>query len=254
MATPARKTSRADREEARNGPKRYRLELTRLQMILGTAGLIMGFTWMFVFGVLIGRGIPLTDHQESSLKNDFLRFLALDRKPPAPPENVAETWEKPEKMVASLTYFQDLTQRGGKNSLMQGQGTQEEQQESSGPPNILTKREKKTSETPTPRRGVRESQGEDRVSAPNGPSMEKPAEYYTLLVGSLKEIENAQNLMKSLREKGYEVRIETLDLRDSGRWNRVLVGTFKSREAALNFAVDFNRKESMQGLVIRESS
>ncbi len=253
MATPARKNSRAAVEEARQEPKHYRLQVTRLQILLATAGLLMGFTWMFVFGVLVGRGLPLTDHKESSLRNDVLRFLTLDREQAPPPENAAETWETPEKMLASLTYFQDLTQTGEKNSLMQPVNSQDKKQDSSGQQSILTKREKKAKETAAPERSVSPTQSGNRVSSQSDPSIKGTAEYYTLLVGSLKEISNAQNLMRQLREKGYETRIETLELRDSGRWNRVLVGTFKSREAALKFAADFNRNENMQGLVIRES-
>jgi cell division septation protein DedD len=79
------------------------------------------------------------------------------------------------------------------------------------------------------------------------------SEHFTVLVSSLKDADNAQKLVEQLRAKGYSSRIENLNLGGSGRWNRVLIGTFKNREEALRFASEFNRKERMEGLVIRES-
>ena len=78
------------------------------------------------------------------------------------------------------------------------------------------------------------------------------AERYTLLAASLKDQENAKRYVDQLRAKGYPSRLETIEMAGSGRWNRVLVGAFESRDEALRFAAEFNRKEGLQGLVIRD--
>jgi len=35
-------------------------------------------TWMFIFGILVGRGIPLIDLKDTSYKADLVRFLGWD--------------------------------------------------------------------------------------------------------------------------------------------------------------------------------
>ena len=72
-----------------------------------------------------------------------------------------------------------------------------------------------------------------------------------MLAASLKDSSNAERLVNKLQAKGYTPTMETIDMPESGRWTRVLVGSFDSREEALKFAAQFNRKENVQGLVIR---
>ena len=69
----------------------------------------------------------------------------------------------------------------------------------------------------------------------------------------MKEPDNAQRLLDQLRGKGYAPRVETVNLGGSGQWNRVLVGYFATREEAMRFAAEFNRKEKMEALVVRET-
>ncbi len=259
MASTSGKASRTESEENRKEPRRYHFTLSGGQLALYGLGLVLGMAWMFVFGILIGRGLPLMNPQERGLKADIIHFLGLDIQETPPPENVAETWVSPEKMLESLTYFQDLTQTGAGNSMMRPPAKDSAQkEESSDARNLLTKREiKATAEDSQHTAHVQEPSTRavlDTLELRGVPSQNQPGEYYTLLVGSLKDAENAQKLVEQLKSKGYETRMQMLDLSDSGRWNRVLVGTFESREAAMNFAVDFNRKEHMQGLVIRESN
>jgi cell division septation protein DedD len=86
-----------------------------------------------------------------------------------------------------------------------------------------------------------------------GASIPAPAgnEQHTLLVASLRNQDNAQKLTQQLRSKGYDPQLETLDKPDDGRWYRVLVGSFKSRDEAQRFAAEFNKRENLQGIAIR---
>lgn len=213
---------------------------------------------MFVFGVLIGRGLPLVDPQDRGIKAGFMHFLGLGVEEQPVPDNVAETWESPEKMQASLTYFQDLTQTGGENSILNPLTQDQPKAQGIAPSeNVLTRRERKPRED----NSVRDSEPAELTLRPTRSpldshgdhSVEKTGNYYTLLVASLKDAENAEKLVERLKGKGYDARVHALELKDSGRWNRVLVGIFENRDSALDFAVEFNRREQMQGLVIRES-
>ncbi len=229
-------------------PKRYRFELSRLQFSLCCFGFLAALSWMFVFGLLVGRGVPLVDPSDISFHAVFLRFLGLDKSPAKPPPNAAQTWEDQKKMLETLKYYEDLTQRSvslgpkptpslpGAASQLTAKGSSEnpadvKQKATAGP---------ETAETPQAQ----------PVPDPSGP--ESSGEHFTLLISSLRDSENAQRLLDQLKTKGYPVRIESLDL-SGARWNRVLVGSFQSRTDALRFAAEFNRKEKMEGLVIRES-
>ena len=82
-------------EESSESPgrfKRYRFEFGPGQLILWSFALLIGLSWMFVFGILIGRGIPLVDTQDLSFKAEIMKFIGLGRKPSPPIAKAAETW------------------------------------------------------------------------------------------------------------------------------------------------------------------
>ncbi len=64
---------------------------------------------------------------------------------------------------------------------------------------------------------------------------------------------DAQALIEKLKTRGYSPRVESLDL-GAVKWNRILLGSFPSREAAIKFADEFNRKENLEALVMSSSN
>lgn len=247
-----------ERQEEKSKPRRYRFEMGRFQLFLCCLGLVMTLSWMFVFGVLVGRGTSLVSPGDVSLQAIFLRFLGLDRRPPPPAENVAQTWEDQKKMLESLNYYQDLTQKPSATGLKSPppdlSARMEPQPKIPSPDTGDSKQtpQKPPADTPeTPHRGAPEKSVQPAI-APTFPPPDEGTEHFTLLISSLRDSENAQKLLEQLRSKGYPARIETLDLSGS-RWNRVLVGSFRNRSEALQFSAEFNRREKMEGLVIRES-
>lgn len=231
------------------GPKPYRFELSRLQLSLCCFGFLAALSWMFVFGLLVGRGVPLVDPSDISFHAVFLRFLGLNKSPAKPPPNEAQTWEDQKKMLETLKYYEDLTQKGvspGSRSNPSSPGGASHPT-AKGPAENPAQVRQKTPAPPEVPTDIARGQ-----SAPDAAGPETSGEQFTLLISSLRDSENAQRLLDQLKTKGYPVRIESLDL-SGARWNRVLVGSFQSRADALRFAAEFNRKEKMEGLVIRES-
>lgn len=254
-----------DNQSRENGAekkaRRFRFELSFSQLVLYSLGMILTLTWMFVFGILVGRGLPLVDKKDGSYRAALLRFMGLGREVVPPPENAAETWENPRKMLESLRYYQDLAD-GGKPS-----SSSSKIHKDSPDSNKSSARESASEATAAKSKpDVSAQNAAQEISTTNGEKADSsngfqetnPAgstgEHFTLLIASLREPENAQRLLDQLKAKGYDSRMEALDLSDSGRWNRVLVGSFATREEALRFATEFNRKEHMEGLVIRESN
>ncbi len=249
-----------EQSEASKGPKRYRVELSSRQLFVYTFCLFMALSWMFAFGVLVGRGLPLVSSMDLSYRAQFLRFLGLGREVPPPPEKTADTWEDPKKMLESLNYYENLTQKG--TALYPSNAPQAQTPAPPQKPAAPMKEQAMVKPKPPA-----SPPGEPKASIPGKTSsppsaeadstevaVEGAGEHFTLLIASLKDAENAQKLVDQLRGKGYPTRLEVLDLQESGRWNRVMVGSFRNRDEAQRFAADLNRKERLEGLVIRETN
>lgn len=241
-ANPARQKSTA------KSHKRFRIDLSITQFLLISLCLVFVFAWMFVFGVLVGRGLPLVDSADASLQAQLMRFIGLGKETPPPPKNAAQTWESPQKMMESLTYYQSFTNgtdpisgaplnEGPDSSPGVKQETTNQQLASARP---------QAEKSKSSNAGNADPEQDSRAEAP-----EEVTEHFTLLAASVRDSNNAENFAKKLQAKGYSPRLETVDMPESGRWTRILVGSFDTREEALKFAADFNRKENMEGLVIR---
>jgi len=240
--------SNSNQAETAKGRKRYRFELSSNQFWVSCFCMVFILSWMFILGVLVGRGIPLIDSTDVSLRAQFLRFIGLGKQVAPPPPNIAETWENPKKMLESLSYYEDLTKKNGPSTSTEKTSSPVAGSVSKAPSNELS------NQKPKPEPASAEPAKPTAQAPPKDPAAPGPAgEHFTLLVSSLRDIENAQRLIEQLRTKGYSPRLDSLDLSESGRWNRVLVGSFRSREEAMRFAAEFNRKERMEGLVIRET-
>ncbi len=222
--------------------KRYRLEMTLGQIVLSSFCLFVVLAWMFVFGILVGRGLPLGDSHKAGLANDFMRFMGLAQQPPAVHANAAATWVKSKQMLKSLDYYQNLTQKPSAS-------TSTSEPQTSAPPKTSTRGAKPQTGT-----AAKDSTSTAPGSSQADSSTQATDSRFTLLAASLKNQDNAERFVAQLRAKGYAARMEAVDMADSGRWYRVLVGSFDTRDQALQFAAEFNEKEHQQALVIELNS
>jgi cell division septation protein DedD len=225
---------------------------------------------MFTLGVFVGRGTPVVNSDDLSIKSRFIRFLGLMNQTGKPSPQAAATWTDPRKMLESLNYYEDLTQRGGispesrshpANALPaqvhQGQmpAAASKAADSSAEmvANDPSKEGAKRASVPKGSGNRQDSAGKPSSPQPDKPQMlESGAGKYTLLVASLKE-PDAQAMIEKLRAKGYSPRVESLDLGTS-KWSRILLGAFATRQAATEFADEFNRKEHQEALVTNSSN
>lgn len=225
--------------------KRFHVEFGPGQLVLFSFTFFVVLAWMFVFGILVGRGLPLAESADTSLRAQLMRFMGLAEKAPEPYQQAAKTWEDPQKMVESLDYYESLTKPStpSSNKPAVKVAIPPPQPKTVPPRPVPPKTKIARSDPPTPATSdnVQENKAVERVTT-----------RFTLLAASLKDAANAERFFRKLQAKGYSPRMETVELPESGRWTRVLVGSFDSREEALKFAAEFNRKESMQGLVVRQ--
>lgn len=234
----------------------YRFDLSRNKLIFCSLGFVLSLCFMFTLGICVGRGVPMVRSDDFSMKGRFLRFLGLENETGRPSTRAAATWEDPRKMLESLNYYEDLTHKGGMApDRRSGQAFAAPPKTSEPPPALPAPEPAKEppKHSAAPRSGGTGPAEKPSATQPDKlPKAGNPAGGYTLLVASLKE-PDAQVLIEKLKAKGYSPRVESLDL-GSAKWNRILLGSFSSREAAVMFADEFNRKESLEALVMSSSN
>jgi cell division septation protein DedD len=94
---------------------------------------------------------------------------------------------------------------------------------------------------------LRNGDDEDTVDAAHGHEGE-----LTLQVISYDSPEPARAFAAGLREKGYEAFVTAADVEERGRFYRVRIGPFKSREQAEKQRAKFEQEEHMNTFVVRK--
>jgi len=227
--------------------KRYRFEWTLVQLLMFGCGAAVVMAWMFAFGVLVGRDLPLADNADQSLRGQVVRFMGLPHQGAQNQPEPAAAVEDPGKLLEELDYHKALTQKSDASaSPSPAQAETPSHKKSVSLPSSADSTAR-PSQKPTPKGNRPSDKKEEAATGAVNPGNESHA----LLVASLRSQENAQKLVQRLRAKGYDPQLEALDKPDSGRWYRIIVGSFHSREDAQRFAAEFNKRENAQGMVIR---
>ena len=218
-------------------------------------GLFVCF-WMFVIGVLVGRGTSPVTFDTREFQDSLARIVSGS-------EDQQETFEKPE-----LEFYEVL-----KSPARTGGSTSEEHSEilaadvekaSSGtdggrqqpalkkslkaqtfrpgktvkrPPVLVANLPKKTSKAaPVPKKNVA------------SPVSKKGA--YTIQIAAYKELKDAQELMGKLREKGFQS-YRTMGQVGDDIWHRVRTGSFKDTASAKQVLQRLNKKR-FKGMIIKK--
>ncbi len=225
--------------------KRYHIDLGIGKLVFYTASFVLTLCFMFALGVLVGRGVSMAGSDEASINGRLLRFLGLGKQAVQPSAGAAQTWEDPMKMLESLSYYEDLTHKGGMPITAVPKPIEHAPEAPAvEPAKEPVKEPAKHGAAPPVRQ---QAEKLPAVQPDKSQKAELAGGQYTLLVGSLKE-SDAQALIDKLKARGYSPRVEALDL-GTVKWDRVLLGSFASRESAIKFADEFNSKENLEALV-----
>ena len=103
------------------------------------------------------------------------------------------------------------------------------------------------------------SRGTTTVDTPSRKPVEtvkengKAKESYSLQVASYKERAKAEEAAKKLASLGFKPRVLAVDLPAKGRWYRIVIGGFESREAAQKAADRISKKIKGASCIIRKA-
>jgi cell division septation protein DedD len=236
--------------------RKYQIEMTSWSIFLWISCLSLLLAWVFVLGILVGRGfIPESVTMISDIKNQLnkLQEMVSYNKRPTP-ESV-----KKEDSDAKLAFYNDLL---SKKEMDKGRGIPEAKAEPQ-------KRETIQKKSPTTEERLAEIRAE--VSGKEGNAETKteghpevnpkeplraqqpvsPAKGgYTLQLASLEEKSKAEETMKKLINRGYDAYFYEVKVRGK-TWYRVRSGRFATRDEAEEFAGKIFKETKMKGLVTK---
>jgi cell division septation protein DedD len=228
----------------KKGSKTYRIEVTRQSLILWVGGFLIGLFWIFIFGILVGRGfLPeiLTDVSDIRSQLSAIQDMM--------------SHERSDEMELSDPSGDDLEMGFYKNLS----GKEEDEIEAWKPKKRVAIPKKEAPQTriqlQTTNPEKNSAQTRDTVSPKEIPDSKLPkiAEaQYTVQLYSLGEEGKAQELVENLEKSGFPAYIRESEVKGK-TYFRVNCGSFTRRQAAEDYAEELYKKKGISGLVMRLS-
>lgn len=226
---------------ARETRKKYHVEMTSLSLFFWIFGLCFVLTWVFVLGVLVGRGFlpsavsTLTDLKAQVTK---LQGLVTHGKPagPAPPKG-ADSDPK-------LAFYEKLS---GKKEDVKKKAQQEEKAEAPRGDSAQPRQEPPPKGSPDARKP--EIQGAT-VKAVEPPMTPSAALQFTVQLAALEDRGKADSTIRQLKDKGFDASVQEVKVKGK-TYYRVRCGKFRTREEAALYAKKLTNQVGMNGFVAR---
>jgi len=218
---------------------KYELSLDNRQIFTFFVAAIVVIGTVFVLGVVVGKKLASAPAHASA--PDLL--TALDQRAAAMEQ--VKTSPPPE---ARLTFQEELTKKVADSPPKEVAPPPESPAE---PAKIASP--EKPPPSPAALTAVPELRREKLKKAIA--SIERPREVsnspvaFTLQLSASQAREDADRFAAKLRAQGYQPYIVESDLKDRGRWYRVRMGKFSSKEAAAKFRDDFHRETKLDAFV-----
>ena len=227
MAKPKPKTKKSS--------KTYKLELTFLSSFIWGIFLFFLLTWVFVLGILVGRGfLPEAVTTISGVKDKITKLHDMVDHKETPGKNAkSKTASDPE-----LVFFDRLS---SKKEEVKKKWTPKKE-------NRKVKEEPPGSKKNSPRhvKGEKEIQrSSDNVTRPD-PAGDRF--HFTVQIASLADGDQAEKMIKQLNRRGYPAYFYEVRL-DGKMFYRVRCGKFASRTEAKKYAEKLVIEEGIKGFV-----
>lgn len=239
----ARKKSKVKKES-----KRYRVDLSRTSLFFWCVGTLFFLAWIFVLGILVGRGffpqgvetlsklrIPIGRLQgvvDSRKSSDLDSIKGLDKKPKF--EFYDHLSVKKEELVRENNSDH---KKAGKQIRLANQFETDEQSE-----NKIEVSKK--SQTNLSKEGEQSKPAGGTVFMVTGGT-------YTVQVASLDSENKAVKMAGRLENKGYPATVHKVNIKDK-TYYRVTCGKFKDKKEAVNFKTLLYQEQKIRGFVTKD--
>jgi len=220
---------------------KYELSLDNRQIVTFFVAAIVVIGTVFVLGVVVGKKLASAPAHASA--PDLL--TALDQRAAAMEQ--VKTSPPPE---ARLTFQEELTKKVADSPPKEVVAPTPE---SPAEPAKVASPEKSppSPAAPTVVPELPREKLKKAIAAVERPPREvsSPPVAFSLQLSASQAREDADRFAAKLRAQGYQPYIVESDLKDRGRWYRVRMGKFSSKEAAARFRDDFHRETKLDAFV-----
>jgi len=224
--------------------KKYLLQLTGKGFFLGLCLLVLISGWMFVLGILVGRGTAPVNFDIQALQKEL---LALKESMLKQEKRAMETDSAKTGAKGSLEFYEALKEKGKDEQIQLIEKKTLPEAAPKTPP-----------ETPpqsslTSQKRVSKSKGiqEEKKDSPGLPEADPlPPGSLAVQVASAKDAVSAEELVKKLTQLGYAGFITKAEIPDKGTWYRVRVGPYRTKAEAEQVRQELI-KDQFEGIIVR---
>ena len=230
----------------KNKTKKYHVEFSFTSLLCWILGLFFLLAWIFVLGILVGRGfLPESVKTLSELKAPIAKLQNMVGKKKTDLEEIKDLDENPK-----FAFYDELASK--KEKTIKRHFSQNNKKNSGLKP------DKDPSEKKVYVSDTKEKQGSEK---PDGLPEKNPAPTqhvtanltgsegtYTLQLASLERKSQAEKYTNSLLDRGYPAYFYEADIKGK-TYYRVRCGRFKTRKEAQAFVTQLAEKENIKGYV-----
>jgi hypothetical protein len=209
--------------------KASRKEVPKKNTVFWICLILFISAWMFVLGVLVGRGTAPVHFDIEKLQKELaaLRSAVLEKELKRYKINSPDSPDKPELGYHEALKAPDHDARRGKKTSVRAKA----------------KRRKKTGQglkKKMPTTAVRPFKSRGVISGS-----------LTIQVASSKELNFADKMVAQLKKKGYPAYRVTTEITGKGTWHRIRIGKFNNRAEAARF-LDSLKKKNIKGIIVKQ--
>jgi len=212
--------------------KKYLLQLTSKGFFLGLCLLFLISGWMFVLGVLVGRGTAPVNFDIQALQKELLALKEsmVKQEKKAMETDSAKTGDK-----SSLGFYEALKKKEKDEQIQ----IIEKKTAPATPPSSPLTSQKRVSK-------LKGTQDKNSIAGPK-PS---PSGALAVQVASTKDAASAEALVKKLTQMGYAGFSTKAEIPDKGTWYRVRVGPYRTKAEAEQMRQELT-KDTFKGIIVK---
>lgn len=217
--------------------KRYQIELTYFSALLWTVFLFFLLTWIFVLGILVGRGfLPGTVTTISDLKGQIKKLQEIvSRKETFNSRSPKENDNAPE-----LAFYEKLASK--KNEVIKNWKPEKDTD--------LPEKETPSEGVIEPRNPPLDKEEKEVIETGKGVPESLSEAQYTVQIASIGDIGMAETMVGQLIEQGYEAYYYETSVKGKAYY-RIRCGKFASRAGANSYAQKLKEETGLKGFVSR---
>lgn len=220
--------------------RKYLLQLTGKGFFLGLCLLFLVSGWMFVLGVLVGRGSAPVNFDIQALQKEL---LALKESMVKQEKRAMEADAAQAGAKTSLEFYEALKKKGKDEQIQVIEKKAAPKTPPAPPPASPPVSQKRVSKSKTPQ--------EEKKTSPDTPEAKPlPQGNLAVQVASTKDAASAEALVKKLTRLGYAGFRTKADIPDKGTWYRVRVGPFRTKAEVEEMRQKL-AKDDFKGIVVR---